>query len=207
MFRIADELLRVSLDDVAEIVRLPRLAHMPLGPRSLLGLANLRGVVLPVVSLRRLLGFPGASADDATRVIVIDRGAPVGFLVDRIEDLLALSTDRIEKDDAGAGFIDPDLLEGVIKGAEGDSTIKILNPERLLRDEFAALSASAPRAPTGVLVSQRGRRRSRNSRYRSSASSLGSRNTRCRSIAYERSFRCRSMCRRWRAPKPPCWAW
>ena len=53
-----------------------RLAHMPLGPRSLLGLANLRGVVLPVVSLRLLLGFPDASADDATRVIVIDRGAP-----------------------------------------------------------------------------------------------------------------------------------
>ena len=46
------------LDAVGEIVRLPSLAHMPLAPRSLLGLANLRGVVLPVVSLRRLLGLP-----------------------------------------------------------------------------------------------------------------------------------------------------
>jgi purine-binding chemotaxis protein CheW len=153
VFQIADDSFGFRLDAVGEIVRLPRLARMPLGPRSLLGLANLRGVVLPVVSLRLLLGFPGASADDATRVIVIDRGAPVGFVVDRIEDLLALSTDRIETDDAGAGFIDPDLLEGVVKGAEGDSTIKILDPQRLLRDEFAALSASAPRAPTGALVS------------------------------------------------------
>ncbi len=153
VFQIADGSFGFRLDAVGEIVRVPRLARMPLGPRSLLGLANLRGVVLPVVSLRLLLGFPDAPSDDATRVIVIDRGVPVGFVVDRIDDLLALSADRVETDDAGAGSIDPDLLEGVVKGAEGDSTIKILNPQRLLRDEFAALSASAPHAATGASVS------------------------------------------------------
>jgi purine-binding chemotaxis protein CheW len=153
VFQIADGSFGFRLDAVGEIVRLPRLARMPLGPRSLLGLANLRGVVLPVVSLRLLLGFPDTSPDDATRVIVIDRGAPVGFVVDRIDDLLALSADQVETDDAGAGSMDPDLLEGVVKGAEGDSTIKILNPQRLLQDEFAALSASAPRAATGGSVS------------------------------------------------------
>ena len=146
VFRIADGWFGFRLDDVGEIVRLPRLAHMPLAPRSLLGLANLRGVVLPVVSLRRLLGLPDAPADEATRVIVMDRGAPVGFVVDRIDNLLTLPAGRIEKDDAGAGAIDPDLLDGVVKGAEGDSTIKILNPRRLLRDEFARLGVSGPRA-------------------------------------------------------------
>jgi chemotaxis signal transduction protein len=33
-------------------LRLPRLVHMPLAPRSLLGLANLRGIVLPVSASR-----------------------------------------------------------------------------------------------------------------------------------------------------------
>jgi hypothetical protein len=37
------------------------------------------GVVLPVVSLRRLLGFPDAPVDETARVIVIDRGDPVDF--------------------------------------------------------------------------------------------------------------------------------
>ena len=73
-----------------------------------------------------------------------------------LTDLLALPADRIEKDDAGAGSIDPDLLDGVVKGAEGDSTIKMSNPQRLLRDEFAALGASAPRAATGRLGFARG---------------------------------------------------
>ena len=142
-----------ELEDVGEIIRLPSLAHMPLAPRSLLGLANVHGMVLPVVSLRRLLSLPDAPVDETARVIVIDRGDPVGFVVDRIDNLLTLPADRIEKDDAGAGSIDPDLLDGVVKGAEGDSTIKILNPRHLLRDEFARLGVSGPRSATRLSIS------------------------------------------------------
>ena len=152
VFRIADEALGFRLDHVGEIIRLPGLAHMPLAPRSLLGLANLRGAVLPIVSLRRLLDLPDAPPDEATRVIVTDHGAAVGFVVDRIDDLLAIAANQVEKDDAGAGSIDPQLLDGVVKGAEGDTTIKILNPQRLLGDTFARLGASGPRAATQLSV-------------------------------------------------------
>jgi purine-binding chemotaxis protein CheW len=155
VFRIAGDLFGFKLDDVGEIVRLPALAYMPLGPKSLVGLANLRGVVLPVVDVRRLLGLPAAPLDDAARVIVIDGGAPVAFVVDRIEALRTLSTECLEKDATGAGSVDPDLLDGVIKGAEGDSTIKILNPQRLVRDEFSRLGVSEPRAANRVSISAR----------------------------------------------------
>ena len=77
VFRIADDLLGFRLDDIGEIVRMPALAHMPLAPRSLLGLANLRGAVLPIVSLRRLLDLPDAPLDEGARVIVIERAAAV----------------------------------------------------------------------------------------------------------------------------------
>ena len=60
VFKIADGSFGFRLDDVSEIVRMPGVAHMPLAPRSLLGLANFRGAVLPVVTLRRLLGLPDA---------------------------------------------------------------------------------------------------------------------------------------------------
>ena len=144
-FRLADDLFAFRLDDISEIIRLPNLAHMPLGPRSLLGLANLRGVVLPVVATRRLLELPDAPLNENTRVVVIDRGAPVGFVVDRIDDLLALPAERVEKDDSGAGLVNPDVLDGIVKGAEGKGTIKILNPQRLLRDDFARLGVSGTR--------------------------------------------------------------
>ena len=136
-----------------EILRPPTLAYMPLAPRSLLGLANLRGTVLPVVNARRLLNFEDAPVDDNTRVIVVDCGAPVGFVVDRIDRLLTLPASRIDKDDAGSGSVDPDLLEGVVKGAEGESTTKILNPRRLLRDEFTQLGVSGRRSAALASVS------------------------------------------------------
>jgi purine-binding chemotaxis protein CheW len=153
VFEIAAGLFGFRLDDVGEIVRLPRLAHMPLGPRSLLGLANLHGVVLPVVSLTRLLGLPESPLNDATRVIVIDHGSPVGFVVDRIDELLSLAASAIDTDSAGAGAIDPAFVDGVIKGAEGDNTIKLLNPTRLLCDEFTHLGVTGSHATTRVSIS------------------------------------------------------
>lgn len=151
-FQVANGSFGFRLADVGEIVRLPGLVRMPLGPRSLLGLANLRGAVLPVVSLRRLLGLPDGQPDEATRVIVIGRGSPVGFVVDRIDDLLELPADRVETDGSGAAPVDPDVLDGVVGGADGDATIRILDPRRLLRDEFGRLGTSGPHAATGVSI-------------------------------------------------------
>jgi purine-binding chemotaxis protein CheW len=141
------------LEDIGEIIRVPGLASMPLAPRSLLGLANLRGAVLPVISLRRSLGLQDAPLDEAARVVVINRGAPVGFVVDRIKNLLALPIDRIKNDNFRAGSTDPDFVDGMVKGAEGDRTIKILNPERLLRDEFARLGVSGRRTAKRISIS------------------------------------------------------
>jgi purine-binding chemotaxis protein CheW len=146
IFRLAGESCALRLATVAEIIRLPDLAHMPLVPSSLLGLANLRGIVLPVVSLRALLHLPDIEASEQARVIVMRGDAPVGFVVDRVDRLLALAADQLEQDDVGAGTIDPALLEGAIKGAEGESTIKLLNPSRLLSGQFVQLGVSATRA-------------------------------------------------------------
>ena len=57
---------------------MPKLARMPMAPGSLLGLANLNGVVLPVVDLGALLGLATAALADAM-VIVVGADAPVGI--------------------------------------------------------------------------------------------------------------------------------
>ena len=145
IFRIAGESFGLRLTTVAEIIQLPDLVHMPLVPPSLLGLANLRGIVLPVVSLRALLHLPHHDANEQIRVIVLRGDAPVGFVVDRVERLVSIAGSQREQEDAGAGTIDPALLEGVINGAEGESTIKILSPSRLLSGQFVHLGVSATR--------------------------------------------------------------
>ena len=152
VFRLAGESLGFRLAAVAEIIRPPDLAHMPLVPPSLLGLANLRGIVMPVVSLRALLHLPDVAGDKSTRVIVVRGDTPVGFVVDGIHRLLAIARDQIEKDDAGA--MDPALLDGIIKGAEGESPIKLLSPSRLLDGQFVRLGICSTPAASQTLLSK-----------------------------------------------------
>lgn len=150
VFELLGRKFGFQLGNVAEIIRVPNLARMPLSPRSLLGLANNNGVVLPVIDLRRLLGLPDAALDASARVIVIARASPIGYIVDRIDGLVSLPAEQLEKSDAGAG---PAVMDGVIKGAEGDSTVKILDPSRILRDEFNQLGVLRERASGSTLFS------------------------------------------------------
>ena len=143
VFQLAGEPFGLRLNVVAEIIRPPALAHMPLVPPSLLGLANLRGIVMPVVSLRALLHLPDVATDRSTRVIVVRGDNPVGFVVDGVRGLLAVATDRLEKDDTGIDAVGSGLLDGVIKGDEGKSPIKLLSPSRLLHSQFVRLGTTS----------------------------------------------------------------
>jgi purine-binding chemotaxis protein CheW len=148
VFQLAGGVFGLRLSVVAEIIRPPHLAHMPLAPPSLLGLANLRGIVMPVVSLRALLHLPDVVADKSTRVIIVRGNTPVGFVVDVVTGLLEVATDRLEKDDS----VNRTSLDGIIKGAEGDSPIKLLSPSRLLDGQFVRLGmSSAPDASPTLL--------------------------------------------------------
>jgi purine-binding chemotaxis protein CheW len=155
VFEIAGSLFGLKLTTVAEIIRMPSTAHMPLVPPSLLGLANLRGLVLPVLSMRVLLGLPDIAASATTRVIVLRGETPVGLVVDSVSSLLSFTPDQLEHDDAGAGPVNPKLLEGTLKGAEGEDTTKILKPQQLLAGRFDRLGVqgdanAASRSPVAV---------------------------------------------------------
>src|SRR5919107_1985872 len=110
--KVGDERFAVPASDVAEVIRPPAVTRVPLGPKSLVGVANLRGAVMPVVSLRALLGTEG-EPPVSPRVIVIDRGSPVGLVIDEVTALGAVDgvgeTDRPD-DGAPARLINLDGL-------------------------------------------------------------------------------------------------
>ena len=89
-FYLEDGQFGVSLSDVQEIIRVPDLVRVPLAPPALLGIANLRGMVLPVASLRTAFHLEERPADDAMRVVVIKRGITMGILVDRMSSVMTV---------------------------------------------------------------------------------------------------------------------
>lgn len=82
--RAAGARMSLPAQAVAEVIKRPRLTRVPHAPPGLLGVAHLRGAVLPVVSLGQMLGLDGADGD---RVVVLRRDPPVGLVVDGVEAL------------------------------------------------------------------------------------------------------------------------
>ena len=82
--RAAGARMSLPAQAVAEVIKRPRLTRVPHAPPGLLGVAHLRGTVLPVVSLGEMLGLEGGDGD---RVVVLRRDPPVGLVVDGVEAL------------------------------------------------------------------------------------------------------------------------
>ena len=67
VFQLAERVYALAAETVAEVIRIPTTARVPQAPRALIGVANLRGAVLPVVSLRALLGLEGEPGGSIAR--------------------------------------------------------------------------------------------------------------------------------------------
>nr|WP_296070905.1 chemotaxis protein CheW [uncultured Actinoplanes sp.] len=139
-FDMAGERYAFPMRRVQEIIRMPAVVKVPLGPPSLEGLANLRGRVLPVVSLRRCCDMTQAEHDETTRVIVVDGGVPLGFVVDRVASVISIDPASMEPADAVQSTVDSDVLVGVIKAGDGGMTT-VLDVDRLVGSEFDQLAS------------------------------------------------------------------
>lgn len=138
-FYIAQDSFALPLESVLEIIRVPETVRVPLTPPSLLGLANLRGTVLPVLETRKLLALPDTEHDDATRVVVADCGKPVGLVVDRVERVLSVEKTRIEAAESVNATVRSNLLTGVVKSAEDGALLQLLDVNRTVGLEFGSL--------------------------------------------------------------------
>jgi twitching motility protein PilI len=79
------------LAEVAEILSVPSFTRIPGVQSWALGLANVRGTLLPVVDLRRFLGFPPLLPNKRNRLLVINHaGLVTGLLVEEVLGLQSL---------------------------------------------------------------------------------------------------------------------
>jgi len=152
-FAVAGEMFAVPIAPVQEIVRMPEVASLPLAPRALDGLANLRGRVLPIVNLRRLFGCAERANDDATRALVIHIGQPLGFVVDRVASVVTIEPTEIESADAIQTIVAVDYLKGVIRRPRpdgGHDMLLSIDFERLIQGQFGAIGGGKGAERSGM---------------------------------------------------------
>ncbi len=91
-FSLAGRPYGVPLGQVAEITPTQKLSHIPHMPKSVEGLLDIRGQVLPVINLRSRLGLPEDAALVPENIIILDlEGHRVGILVDHVLSVVTAS--------------------------------------------------------------------------------------------------------------------
>ncbi len=120
-----------------EVIRVPPMTRVPQSPQALLGIANLRGSVLPITSLRGLLGMPDQAVRSTTRAIVLDVGAPVAIVVDAVDALVTVASDRIDTRQAELAAEPGERLNGAFHTGDVECPARILDIKSLLDAAFA----------------------------------------------------------------------
>ncbi|GED13143.1 chemotaxis protein CheW [Aneurinibacillus migulanus] len=116
VFRLKDEEYGVEVNQVKSIERLEHITRVPRTPQFIKGVINMRGIVTPIVDLRRRFGIEEAAYNETTRVIIVAIGEiEVGLIVDSANDVIDIPINAIEPPPEVVGGIEAVYLRGVAK--------------------------------------------------------------------------------------------
>jgi purine-binding chemotaxis protein CheW len=127
-FRLGEEIYAIELARVREIAKVPPVTEVPRASAHILGVMNLRGEVLPVFDLHKILGLlrQGPCGRSARVVVVETARGPAGLLVEAVEQVVRLRPSSIETPPPGLGAsLESDHLVGI--GRHKDRIFALLN--------------------------------------------------------------------------------
>jgi methyl-accepting chemotaxis protein/chemotaxis signal transduction protein len=130
-FFLAGSYYGVEVSQVQEIVRHQPLTRVPLAPRVVRGLINLRGQIVTALDLRRRLGLSEAPDGLTPRNVVVRTGVGVvSLLVDEIDDVLEAEPGAFERPPETLRGAARDLIRGAYKLR--DRLLLILDIDKVL---------------------------------------------------------------------------
>lgn len=115
-FKLGTEEFGVDILKVQEINKMMIITKIPNAPTFIEGVINLRGKIIPIVDLRKRLGFRDQPYDKSTRIIVVELdGLVLGFIVDSVSEVLRIPGNTIEPPPSMVAGIESEYIEGVGK--------------------------------------------------------------------------------------------
>lgn len=130
-FSVGAENYGIDLLKVQEIRSYEVPTRMPNSQGDLLGVVNLRGVIVPIHDLRLRFGCPDAEFTPSTVVIVVDLGHQVmGVVVDAVCDVVALEEGDVRPAPSGANPAEASYVRGLAQA--GERMLILLDIETLL---------------------------------------------------------------------------
>ena len=145
-FALGAEIYGVDILRLKEIRGWAPVTRLPHSPPAVLGVLNLRGVVVPIIDLRVRFGMPAAEFTAITVIIVLSlrttRGdQEFGIVVDKVMDVVDIVPDQVRPTPATGGTVAAEIIEGIVTNDE--QMLILLDAERLVFHEPATATQAA----------------------------------------------------------------
>ncbi|KXG43407.1 chemotaxis protein CheW [Tepidibacillus infernus] len=139
VFRLGSEEYGVDVQQVKSIERMEHITRVPNTPPFVKGVINLRGVVIPIIDLRRRFSIEQKDYNESTRIIIVNvEEMEVGLIVDAANDVIDIPVQAIEPPPKVVGAVEAIYLRGVAKLS--NRLLILLNLDKVLNvDEMKEL--------------------------------------------------------------------
>ena len=119
-FNSSKESFAVDIQTVKEIKEFSSITIIPLMPKSVLGVINLRGNVVPIIDFQVRIGKEKSKITKRTCIIIVeiihlDEKMEVGILVDSVSEVIYIPQEEIEKAPSSGSKIRNDFIKSIGK--------------------------------------------------------------------------------------------
>ena len=142
VFSLGEEEYAIDILKVQEIRGYDNVTRIANAPDFIKGVANLRGVIVPIVDLRIKFRLERADYDDQTVVIVVNiADRVVGIVVDRVSDVMTLTAEQRKPAPEFGLSLPLDYISGL--GNLDERMLVLVDIEKMLTSEEMALVEEA----------------------------------------------------------------
>lgn len=147
-FRVQGARYALALDCVREVIDSGPVTPVPLMPRCVLGVVNLRGCMIPVIDLAARLAQAPTMPGKRTCLLIADaildsESHRIGLLVQSVESVLDVHTNDIQSAPFTGTSVRADFIAGVVQ--DGPSTLALLDLQRVVAlEELQSTYVCAP---------------------------------------------------------------
>ena len=128
--KIGNEQYGIDISYIDTIVRMQKITRVPKAQRHFKGVINLRGEIVPVMSIRLKMKLADDEFTNASRIIILklEEKGMLGVIVDEVKEVVTLSSDEVEKSSGKGSFIN-----GV--GKHGEELISLFDINAIVEEK------------------------------------------------------------------------
>lgn len=99
VIKIGDEQYGININNIDNILRMQHITRVPKVANYIKGVINLRGEVIPVISLRTRMELEDGVETKDTRIIIlkVEQQEVMGVIVDEVKEVVTLSEEQMER--------------------------------------------------------------------------------------------------------------